>query len=123
MRRRNSPASGQMTSWGAASQSRVWPTSSERNPGLSEASREQRARSRFYPAWAALQNENAALSASSVHIVAQSAGHHVQRDDPELVNSAIADLVQRTRARTSSRPCGVTRPSSSSSSRRRVRQP
>jgi pimeloyl-ACP methyl ester carboxylesterase len=78
-------------------------TSSERNPGLSEASREQRARSRFYPAWAALQNENAALSASSVHIVAPSAGHHVQRDDPELVISAMAELVQRARARTSSR--------------------
>lgn len=78
-------------------------TSSERYPGLPETSPAQKARSRFYPAWAALQSENAALSADSVHIVAPNAGHHVQRDDPELVVTALADLVQRARARQESR--------------------
>lgn len=73
-------------------------TSSEHHPGLPQASRQQQARSRFYPAWAELQSENAALSADSVHIVAPNAGHHVQRDDPELVITALADLVQRARA-------------------------
>lgn len=72
-------------------------TSSERDPRLPETSRRQRARSRFYQGWAVLQSENAALSADSVHIVAPSAGHHVQRDDPELVVTALADLVQRAR--------------------------
>jgi pimeloyl-ACP methyl ester carboxylesterase len=74
-------------------------TSSARLPGQPETSRPQQARNRFYPPWAALQAENAALSADSVHIVAPSAGHHVQRDDPELVITALSDLVQRVRAR------------------------
>lgn len=74
-------------------------TSSDRDPRLVETSRQQRVRSRFYQGWVVLQNENAALSADSVYIVAPSAGHHVQRDDPELVVTALADLVQRARAR------------------------
>jgi pimeloyl-ACP methyl ester carboxylesterase len=72
-------------------------TSSERDPKLAEDSEAQRARSRFYQHWAKLQSELAALSEDSVHIVAGHAGHHVQRDDPELVAGAIAGLVQRTR--------------------------
>jgi pimeloyl-ACP methyl ester carboxylesterase len=74
-------------------------TSSERDPRLPAGSPKQEARSQFYPAWAALQNENAALSADSVHFLAPRAGHHIQRDDPELVISALADLVRRVRAR------------------------
>jgi pimeloyl-ACP methyl ester carboxylesterase len=72
-------------------------TSSECAPGQLPDSRAQRARSRFYPAWAQLQDEFAALSANSVHVVAPSAGHHVQRDDPELVVRVITDLVLRVR--------------------------
>jgi pimeloyl-ACP methyl ester carboxylesterase len=74
-------------------------TSSERVPGLREGSAAQRARSRFYPAWLELQQELAALSADSVHVVARSSGHLVHRDDPDLVIGAITDLVHRIRER------------------------
>ncbi len=72
-------------------------TSSERDPKLRRGSRAQRARSRFYPAWAALQNELTRLSPDSVHLVSESAGHHVQRDDPQLVINAITGLLERVR--------------------------
>ncbi len=74
-------------------------TSSERVPGLPENSRAQRARSRFYPAWLGLQRELVALSADSVHVVAQNSGHLVHRDDPDLVIGALTDLVCRIRER------------------------
>jgi pimeloyl-ACP methyl ester carboxylesterase len=73
-------------------------SSSERDPRYPEISRAQRARSRFYQGWIQLQRELAALSADSVHVVAANAGHHVQRDDPELVITAITDLIRRVRA-------------------------
>jgi pimeloyl-ACP methyl ester carboxylesterase len=72
-------------------------TSSERAPGLLMGSRAQRSRSRFYPGWAQLQDELAALSTDSVHVVAANAGHHLNRDDPELVVNTITDLVRRAR--------------------------
>jgi pimeloyl-ACP methyl ester carboxylesterase len=50
-----------------------------------------------YPEWLALQNEMAALSANSTHIVADHGGHHLNRDNPELVAQIIADLVERVR--------------------------
>jgi len=71
-------------------------TSSERDPGL-RAGRAQRARSRFYLAWAQLQDELAGLSANSTHVVAVKAGHHVQCDDPQLVIQVVADLVRSAR--------------------------
>lgn len=72
-------------------------SSSERDPRYPPGSRAQRARSRFYQGWIELQRELAALSADSVHTVAASAGHHIQRDDPELVITAITDLIRRAR--------------------------
>jgi pimeloyl-ACP methyl ester carboxylesterase len=72
-------------------------TSSERAPGQPVGSRAQRDRSRFYPGWAQLQDELAELSTDSVHVVAANAGHHLNRDDPELVVEVIADLVHRVR--------------------------
>jgi pimeloyl-ACP methyl ester carboxylesterase len=72
-------------------------TSSEHDPRLAPGSKAQRARSIFYQQWAKLQSELAALSEDSVHVVAGHAGHHVQRDDPALVASAISGLVERTR--------------------------
>jgi len=50
-----------------------------------------------WPVWAGMQDELAALSADSVHIHAQEAGHYVHRDEPELVIQAIRDLVARCR--------------------------
>lgn len=72
-------------------------SSSERDPNYPDGSRGQRARSRFYRGWIQLQDELAALSAESVHVTAANAGHHVQRDDPDLVASSISDLVRRSR--------------------------
>ena len=67
-------------------------TSSERDPHYPAGSRPQHARSRYYPAWAELQDELAALSTNSTHIVAKNAGHHIHRDDPALVTGAITAL-------------------------------
>jgi pimeloyl-ACP methyl ester carboxylesterase len=74
-------------------------TSSELAPGVPPGSRAQRARSRFYPPWTVLQDELAALSASSTHVVAEHAGHHLNQDDPELVTREVTGLVMRTRLR------------------------
>jgi pimeloyl-ACP methyl ester carboxylesterase len=50
-----------------------------------------------WPVWAQLQDELAALSSSSEHLHAQTAGHHVHIDEPDLVIHAIHDLVGRCR--------------------------
>jgi pimeloyl-ACP methyl ester carboxylesterase len=71
-------------------------TASERDPSLQAGRRAQRARARFYPAWAQLQDELADLSADSRHVVAANAGHHVHCDDPGLVTKVVADLVRHT---------------------------
>jgi pimeloyl-ACP methyl ester carboxylesterase len=49
------------------------------------------------PTWAQMQDELAALSAGSVHVIADRAGHYVHLDDPGLVVQAIRDLVRRCR--------------------------
>jgi pimeloyl-ACP methyl ester carboxylesterase len=72
-------------------------TSSELDPNQPAGSRAQRARRRFYPSWAALQDELATLSANSTHDVSNRAGHYVHRDDPELVISVITALVAQAR--------------------------
>jgi pimeloyl-ACP methyl ester carboxylesterase len=48
--------------------------------------------------WAELQDELAALSTCSTHVEADHGGHHLNRDNPELVARVIADLVERVRA-------------------------
>jgi pimeloyl-ACP methyl ester carboxylesterase len=73
-------------------------TSSERDPNQPVGSSAQRDRSRFYPPWAALQGELATLSTDSTHVVSEHAGHHVHRDDPELVAEVILALVAQARA-------------------------
>jgi pimeloyl-ACP methyl ester carboxylesterase len=70
-------------------------SSSERDPRDPYGSQRQRARSRFYEGWIQLQRELAALSSDSIHVVAANSGHHVQRDDPQLVVSTITGLVRR----------------------------
>lgn len=72
-------------------------SSSERDPRDPEGSRAQRGRSRFYRGWIQLQGELAELSTDSTHVVAAASGHHVHRDDPDLVISTITDLVRRVR--------------------------
>jgi pimeloyl-ACP methyl ester carboxylesterase len=70
-------------------------SSSECDPRDPDDSKHQRTRSRFYEGWIQLQRELAALSSDSIHVVAENSGHHVQRDDPQLVISTITDLVRR----------------------------
>jgi pimeloyl-ACP methyl ester carboxylesterase len=73
-------------------------TSSDLDPNLAEGGGAQRKRNIFYPHWLTLQEELAALSRDSVHIVAPHAGHYVQWDDPDLVAKAIADVAVRARS-------------------------
>jgi pimeloyl-ACP methyl ester carboxylesterase len=47
--------------------------------------------------WMQMQAELAELSTASTHIVAARGGHYLQRDEPELVASAIRDLMARIR--------------------------
>jgi pimeloyl-ACP methyl ester carboxylesterase len=70
-------------------------SSSERDPRDPDGSQRQRARSRFYEGWIQLQRELAALSSDRIHVVAARSGHHVHRDDPELVINTISDLARR----------------------------
>jgi pimeloyl-ACP methyl ester carboxylesterase len=73
-------------------------TSSELDPNQPAGSRAQRHRGRFYPSWAALQDELATLSINSTHVVAERAGYYVHRDDPELVTRVITALVAQERS-------------------------
>ena len=50
-----------------------------------------------WPVWAQLQDELAALSTCSEHLHAETAGHYVHIDEPDLVLRAIHDLVGRCR--------------------------
>lgn len=47
------------------------------------------------------QNELAALSTDSTHVIATKAGHEIQVDEPELVIKAIREVVSKARAGTS----------------------
>jgi pimeloyl-ACP methyl ester carboxylesterase len=47
------------------------------------------------PGWREMQDELAALSDDSVHIVAEGAGHYVHHDAPEVIIQAIKDVVRR----------------------------
>jgi pimeloyl-ACP methyl ester carboxylesterase len=72
-------------------------TSAERDPNYSPGSRAERARGRFYSSWVILQNELADLSTDSTHIVAEQGGHHLNRDNPDLVSQAVTRLIQQIR--------------------------
>ncbi|HEX6404186.1 MAG TPA: hypothetical protein VF003_13655 [Pseudonocardiaceae bacterium] len=47
--------------------------------------------------WQELHAELAASSSSSTHILAAHAGHHVHRDDPDLVVQAMRDMIAKLR--------------------------
>ena len=49
------------------------------------------------PVWTQMQDELAALSRHSKHVMAEQAGHYVHLDEPDLVVQAIRDLVRRCR--------------------------
>jgi pimeloyl-ACP methyl ester carboxylesterase len=54
-------------------------------------------RRRFYAAWWPMQLEIVALSEDSHHVVAERAGHHIHRDDPEFVIQQIRGFLGRLR--------------------------
>jgi pimeloyl-ACP methyl ester carboxylesterase len=54
--------------------------------------------------WMQMQTELAGLSTVSTHIVAAHGGHYLQRDEPDLVASAIRDLMARVREPVGSLP-------------------
>jgi pimeloyl-ACP methyl ester carboxylesterase len=56
------------------------------------------------PTWMQMQAELAGLSTASTQIVATHGGHYLQRDEPDLVASAIRDLMARIRERANSYP-------------------
>lgn len=56
-------------------------------------------RPRWWPTWCDLQEEMAAMSTATRHVVVEHTGHHVHRDDPEFVAAEIVSLVDRVRAR------------------------
>ena len=52
----------------------------------------------FYEVWTVMQNEMAALSTNSTHVVAEHGGHHLNHGNPELVANALTSLVKQVRA-------------------------
>jgi hypothetical protein len=50
--------------------------------------------------WHDLQADLAGLSANRRHIVASDVGHYVHKDDPELVITAIRDVLHSARTHT-----------------------
>lgn len=49
------------------------------------------------PTWNSLQAELAAISTASTHIVADHGWHFLQQDNPDLVRTAIRDMLARIR--------------------------
>jgi pimeloyl-ACP methyl ester carboxylesterase len=70
-------------------------TSSELDPGKDPGGREQRGRSRFYQKWLPMQLEFPALSTNSTYVFASRSGHHLNRDDPDLVARTLIGLARR----------------------------
>jgi formylglycine-generating enzyme required for sulfatase activity/pimeloyl-ACP methyl ester carboxylesterase len=52
---------------------------------------------KFNQIWVELQAELAQLSSNSTHIMAETSGHFIQHDQPDLVIDAIEDVVQQVR--------------------------
>lgn len=53
---------------------------------------------RGWPVWVQMQDELAALSSDSEHVMAREAGHDIHLDEPHLVVQAIRSLVRRCRS-------------------------
>jgi pimeloyl-ACP methyl ester carboxylesterase len=58
--------------------------------------------------WRTLQNELAALSTRSEHVLAQQSGHFIQLDQPGLVVGAIQQVVEAVRQHSRLTPCAPT---------------
>jgi hypothetical protein len=84
-------------------------TSSKHDPSDAPGSPADRKRARWYATWSVLQAEFADLSRNSWHTVAGRAGHHIHRDDPELVADMLRDLVSRARRPGTAQPTALPR--------------
>jgi pimeloyl-ACP methyl ester carboxylesterase len=73
-------------------------TSAPIDPSHTPGSNRARGRARFYPTWLILQDELPELSTDSTHVTAEHGGHHLNRDNPELVAEVIIGLVRRVRS-------------------------
>lgn len=67
-------------------------SSSEHDPHRAPGSRDDLLRRRWYITWRALQASFAGLVPGATHITAPTAGHHIHRDDPDLVVRVLRDL-------------------------------
>jgi hypothetical protein len=60
----------------------------------------------FEVIWAQFQDELAALSTNSLHVVARSSGHEIQKDAPELLTMSVGEVVAAVRERSPLAACG-----------------
>ena len=72
-------------------------TSSEEDPNRVPGSPGAQKRSRWYVTWSELQAELAQLSRNSGHTIAKRSGHHIHRDEPQLVVEVLRNLAYRAR--------------------------
>ncbi|WP_433435401.1 alpha/beta fold hydrolase [Nonomuraea sp. CA-141351] len=72
-------------------------SSSRTDPDLTDPTAIAR-RSAFYDIWEPLQKDLVSLSSSARHVVADPAGHHVHRHQPEVVVAEVLAHVRRVRA-------------------------
>jgi pimeloyl-ACP methyl ester carboxylesterase len=63
---------------------------------LSQGSKDSKMSDERFQEWSSLQLNLTKLSSNSQHIIAENSGHLVQLDRPELVISAVAQLIERT---------------------------
>jgi pimeloyl-ACP methyl ester carboxylesterase len=82
-------------------------TSSEHDPSDAPGSPADRKRARWYATWSVLQAEFSGLARDSRHTIAGRAGHHMHRDDPELVADTLRDLVSRARRAGTAQPTAL----------------
>lgn len=59
---------------------------------------------RSWQAWRDLHQDLARLSANQRHVIAESPGHYIHRDDPALVTAAIRDVLRSARTNTPLEP-------------------
>jgi pimeloyl-ACP methyl ester carboxylesterase len=84
-------------------------TSSKHDPSDAPGSPADRKRARWYATWSVLQEEFAGLSRNSRHTIAGRAGHHIHRDNPELIVDTLRDLVSRARRQWTAQPTALPR--------------
>jgi pimeloyl-ACP methyl ester carboxylesterase len=60
----------------------------------------------FEGSWAQFQDELAALSTNSLHLVARGSGHEIAKEAPQLLTTTVGDVVAAVRGSSRLAPCG-----------------